>query len=74
MRTRRRVPQMYWRPRRGCQKKVVDLGAGYGRMGLVIAKHYPTLSFWGVEYVAERVAEGNRVFQLQKYARQHRTC
>jgi len=39
-------------------RKVVDLGAGYGRMGFVIASHYPHVEFLGIEVVAERVLEG----------------
>jgi hypothetical protein len=37
---------------------IVDLGAGYGRMGLVIARHHPGVRFVGYEYVAERVNAG----------------
>lgn len=37
---------------------VVDLGAGYGRMGFVIARHFPATSFLGIEVVGERVREG----------------
>jgi hypothetical protein len=40
---------------------VCDLGAGYGRMGLVLARHYPKVSFVGVESVLERAIEGGRV-------------
>lgn len=36
---------------------VVDLGAAYGRMGFVIARHFPGVSFIGYEYVGERVRE-----------------
>ncbi|HVK61202.1 MAG TPA: class I SAM-dependent methyltransferase [Bdellovibrionales bacterium] len=39
---------------------VIDLGAGYGRMGFVIARHHPEVSFTGYEYVRERVEEGAR--------------
>jgi hypothetical protein len=39
---------------------IIDLGAGYGRMGFVVATHYPLLKFIGYEFVPERVAEGNR--------------
>lgn len=44
---------------------IVDLGAGYGRMGLVIARHHPGVSFVGYEYVSERVNEGRRVIAEQ---------
>jgi precorrin-6B methylase 2 len=40
---------------------VVDLGAGYARMGFVIGRHYPKLKFIGFEYVGERVQEALRV-------------
>lgn len=43
--------------------RVVDLGAGYGRMGLVLAALYPDVHFLGFEYVAERVQEGKRVLE-----------
>lgn len=43
--------------------RVVDLGAGYGRMGLVLAGLYPEVSFLGLEYVPERVEEGSRVLK-----------
>ena len=36
---------------------IVDLGAGYGRMGFVIAAHWPEVGFVGYEYVQERVDE-----------------
>ncbi|MCC7441166.1 MAG: class I SAM-dependent methyltransferase [Bdellovibrionales bacterium] len=42
---------------------VADLGAGYGRMGFVIARSFPELRFEGLELVPERVTEGNRVLR-----------
>jgi hypothetical protein len=39
-------------------KSIVDLGAGYGRMGFVIERHFPSIDFLGVEAVVERVKEG----------------
>lgn len=42
---------------------VVDLGAGYGRLGLILATFYPSVRFLGLEYVKERVAEGSRIYQ-----------
>lgn len=39
---------------------VVDLGAGYGRMGFVVARHHPAVKFIGYEYVGERVNEARR--------------
>jgi hypothetical protein len=44
---------------------VIDLGAGYGRMGFVIARHYPEVHFVGYELAAPRVREGLRCFQNQ---------
>jgi hypothetical protein len=40
---------------------LVDLGAGYGRLGLVLNVLYPKAHFIGYEYVPERVFEGKRV-------------
>ena len=45
------------------QSRVVDLGAGYGRMGIVLGHLFPDVSFIGYEYLSERVAEGNRIFE-----------
>jgi hypothetical protein len=42
---------------------IVDLGAGYGRMGLVLAALYPRVNFIGYEYVASRVSEGCRILE-----------
>lgn len=43
---------------------VVDLGAGYGRMGLILKAFYPEVQFLGYEYVIERVREGQRILDL----------
>ncbi len=43
---------------------VVDLGAGYGRLGIVMQQMLPHAFYTGVEIVKERVDEGNRVFEL----------
>jgi SAM-dependent methyltransferase len=43
--------------------RVVDLGCGYGRMGFVMARHYPKSQFIGFELVAERAAEGMRALR-----------
>ena len=40
---------------------VVDLGAGYGRLGIILRESFPGVSFHGIEFVPERVAEGKRV-------------
>lgn len=42
---------------------VVDLGAAYGRMGIVIGGLYIKNTFTGYEYVKARVEEGNRIFR-----------
>ena len=42
---------------------MVDLGAGYGRLGLVLAGLFPEVHFLGLEYVPERVLEGSRVLE-----------
>lgn len=40
----------------------IDLGAGYGRMGMVIGYLFPTLKFTGFEFVNERVLDGNKIY------------
>lgn len=47
-------------------QKIVDLGAGYGRMGLILETFYPGVLFTGYELVEQRVREGNRIFQELK--------
>ncbi|GAB4022218.1 MAG: hypothetical protein Fur0010_25420 [Bdellovibrio sp.] len=44
--------------------KVVDLGAGYGRMGIVINALYPEALFEGYEIIEERIDEARRIFDL----------
>ena len=50
-----------------CQPKpgqiVADLGCAYGRMGLVIDRHFPRVHFAGYEIEALRVAEAQRILQ-----------
>ncbi len=41
---------------------VVDIGAGYGRVGLVLSVLRPEAKFTGYEIVRPRQVEGNRVF------------
>ena len=41
--------------------KVVDLGAGFGRLGLALASRYPDISITGYEIVKDRITEGARV-------------
>lgn len=52
---------------------VVDLGAGYGRMGFVLAAHHPGVRFTGYEVVKDRVEEGTRVLRRFLEAREHRS-
>jgi hypothetical protein len=40
--------------------KVIDLGSGYGRVGLVCSLLRPDIDFTGYEYVAHRVDIGNK--------------
>lgn len=42
---------------------IVDLGAGYGRVGLVMQKYLPESTFYGYEFVKKRCLEGNRIFR-----------
>lgn len=49
------------------EQRVVDLGAGYGRMGFVVGRHYPGVYFIGYEIVRERVDEANRCLKTQNY-------
>lgn len=43
---------------------IIDIGAGYGRLGFVLQQVSPQSKFTGYEFVKERVVEGNRVLQL----------
>lgn len=45
----------------GPDELIVDLGAGYGRLGLILNLLYPGSRFLGFELVEERVQEGMRV-------------
>lgn len=42
---------------------IIDLGAAYGRMGIIIGGLYIKNSFQGYEFVRSRVDEGNRIYQ-----------
>jgi hypothetical protein len=46
------------RPKPG--ELVIDLGAAYGRMGFVVARHFPEVRFIGYELAEPRVAAGRR--------------
>jgi hypothetical protein len=48
------------------QSHIIDLGAAYGRMGLVLDRVAPETRFTGYEYVPGRVVEGNRIFDRFK--------
>lgn len=43
--------------------KVIDLGAGYGRVAIVMQSFFPNAHFAGYEIVEERVVEAKRVFE-----------
>ena len=45
---------------------VVDLGAGYGRLGLVLHSFFPETKFVGFELVESRVEEGRRILEKWK--------
>lgn len=45
-------------------KKVVDLGAGYGRIGIVANAFFNQVKFIGYEILSERLDEANRIFDL----------
>jgi len=55
-------------------RHVVDLGAGYGRLGHVLHQFYPAASFTGFEIVPERVEEGNRVLAREGLTRARLYC
>ena len=44
-------------------QKIIDLGAGYGRIGIFLHQFYPLTHFLGIELVNERVKEANRIYQ-----------
>lgn len=44
-------------------ESLVDLGAGYGRVGVILGEKFPNSSFTGIEIASERVVEGNRIFK-----------
>jgi hypothetical protein len=49
------------------EMSVCDLGAGYGRIGIVMGELYKKCSFVGFEVVDFRVEEGNRIFKSRDY-------
>ncbi len=48
---------------------IIDLGAAYGRMGIIIGGLYIKNSFTGYEYVSARVEEANRVYRELGFSR-----
>jgi hypothetical protein len=54
--------------------RVVDLGAGYGRMGFVLARHYPEVDFVGYEIIEERAVEAQRGFERHQCTRAKMIC
>ncbi|MBS1958792.1 MAG: class I SAM-dependent methyltransferase [Bdellovibrionales bacterium] len=48
---------------------IVDIGAGYGRLGFVLEAHFPQARFTGIEISEPRVAEGKRVMKAQGLTR-----
>lgn len=43
-------------------ERVMDLGAGYGRLGVILHELYPGVRFRGIEFVPERVSDAKRVY------------
>ena len=48
------------------QQMILDLGCAYGRMGLILDRHYPEVFFRGYELEAARVQEAKRIFLKQQ--------
>lgn len=48
---------------------IIDLGAAYGRMGVVIGGLYIKNSFTGYEFVKARVDEGNRIYKNLEFSK-----
>jgi len=53
---------------------ICDLGAGYGRIGVVVGLYYKLSSFYGIELVKERVLEGLRVFKERRFEKHSFIC
>jgi hypothetical protein len=49
--------------------KLIDLGSGYGRIGFVIARHFPNWKFIGYELVEERVIRAREALAKNPCAR-----
>lgn len=52
-------------------KDVVDLGAGYGRLGFVLHSLFPDCSFTGYEILKERSDEANRIYNKLELKNAH---
>jgi hypothetical protein len=61
------IRELLERLRPGPGETVVDLGAGYGRIGFVLGRYYPGVRFVGYEFVAERVREASRCLATFAY-------
>lgn len=53
---------------------VVDLGAGYGRLGFVVGRYFPGLEFVGYEIVLDRVLEARRALEQFAFPRVRMEC
>jgi predicted O-methyltransferase YrrM len=47
-------------------EKIIDIGAGYGRVGLVMNAVFPQAEFIGYEIVKKRSSEANRIYEKYK--------
>ena len=47
-------------------RTIIDLGAGYGRVGVVVEALLPDAEFIGYEILDERIEEANRIFKYLK--------
>lgn len=54
--------------------RIVDLGAGYGRLAHVLAAHFPSTHFLGFEMVEPRRAEGQRLIDLKRLGNARLEC
>ena len=50
--------------RRFNPKSIVDIGAGYGRLGIVSTCFFPEAKFTGYEIINQRLDEANRMFEV----------
>ena len=44
-------------------ESIVDIGAGYGRLGIVSSSFFPEASFTGFEIIEQRLEEAKRMFE-----------